>query len=182
MHDAGLFPSLSFLHSISYTHRAARDTRERRREDTMARQDPDPPRELDPLKGGLKHNPFAALRAKAEAAGVPLPEKSSGGAKEVGGANGAQTPNAKPAPAIELVRERVSVRQQRSGHGGKTVTIAEGPGLAGRDLATLAKELAKGLGVGARVDGETLVAQGDQRERLASWLAARGFAAVRVGN
>lgn len=166
MRGAGLFPSLSFLPSISYTRRT--------HEDTMARQEPDPPRELDPLKGGLKHNPFAALRAKTEAAGVPIVERAPQAGEAV-------SPDLSPAGSA-AVRERVHVRQQRSGQGGKTVTIAEGPGLAGRDLVALAKELAKALGVGARVDGETLVAQGDQRERLASWLGSRGFANVRVGN
>lgn len=140
----------------------------------MARQDPDPPRELDPLKGGLKHNPFAGLRAQAEAAGVPIAEHATQSGE-------AAPPISAPAGAA-AVRERVHVRQQRSGQGGKTVTIAEGPGLAGRDLAALARELAKALGVGARVDGATLVAQGDQRERLASWLGSRGFANVQRGN
>jgi hypothetical protein len=39
----------------------------------MARKEPDPPHELDPLKGGLKHNPFAALRGKVGAGSASEP-------------------------------------------------------------------------------------------------------------
>lgn len=88
-----------------------------------------------------------------------------------------------PAPAKPRASsERVTVRRERSGRGGKTVTIAEGPGLAATDLAALAREAARGLGVGARVEEQTLVVQGDQSERLAAWLAQRGYAGVVRGN
>lgn len=79
-------------------------------------------------------------------------------------------------------KERVTVRLERSGHGGKSVTRVEGPGLAGADLAALARELAKALGVGVRVEGVELLVQGDQRERLGEALGRRGFADVRRGN
>lgn len=141
----------------------------------MARQDPDPPRELDPLKGGLKHNPFAALRAQAEAAGMPIAERAP--APE----DARESKPSAPANAAS-VRERVTLRFERSGRGGKAVTLAEGPGLAGRELEALARDVARSLGVGARVEDGALLVQGDQRERLAAWLAARGFAHVQLGN
>lgn len=128
----------------------------------MARQEPDPPRELDPLKGGLKHNPFAALRGKVETA------------------NGPTKPASKHEP--ELVTERLSVRIERTGRGGKTVTIADGPAFAGRPLDALAREIARALGTGARVEGATIVVQGDQRERLVAWLGERGFVHIAAGN
>jgi translation initiation factor 1 len=130
----------------------------------MPRKEPDPPHELDPLKGGLKHNPFAALRGMVEtkAASAPLPEPA--------------TAAAAPAPG------RVSVRVERSGRGGKTVTIAEGPGLAGRALESLVREIARGMGTGARVEDATIVVQGDQRERLVAWLLAHGFPGAVTGN
>lgn len=129
-----------------------------------------PGKEPDPAQHGLKHNPFASLRARAEAAGIALPE-----------ARAAEPPSvAQPAPAP--VRERVTVRLERSGRGGKTVTLAEGPGLAGRPLEELARALARALGTGARVEEGALVVQGDQRERLAEWLLRNGFDSVARAN
>jgi len=87
-----------------------------------------------------------------------------------------------PAARPKTIEARVTVRQERSGRGGKTVTIAEGPAFAGRDLTKLAQGAARALGLGARVEGQTLVLQGDQRERLAAWLATQGFARVERGN
>jgi translation initiation factor 1 (eIF-1/SUI1) len=119
----------------------------------------------------LTHNPFAALRGT-----VPEAPKPSDAPAERPPA-----PAPLPPPRRE-VRARVTVRRERSGRGGKTVTLAEGPGLAGRDLASLAREAAGALGLGARVESGALVLQGDQRERLARWLAGLGFAQVVRGN
>jgi len=162
----------------------------------MARKEPDPPHELDPLKGGLKHNPLAALRAKLEIGALPSgpigPAAASSSSKP-GAANtkatassaGAGQTNtqptaasAKPAPSSQ----RITVRIERTGRGGKTVTIAEGPGLHGRKLKPLAREIARGMGAGARVESSAIVVQGDQRERLVVWLAAHGFGGAVAGN
>ncbi len=111
-------------------------------------------------------NPFQALR---ERLGGSLPRGPS-----------ASPPPA--APAAELTQERVTVRRERAGRGGKTVTLAEGPGLAGRDLEALARAAARALGLGARSEDGALVLQGDQCARLAAWLATRGFTRVERGN
>ena len=213
----------------------------------MARKEPDPPLELDPLKGGLKHNPFAALRGKvagvdansAAAASTPAvlsqaptvpAEETSPRAKGSAATQASATPDigARPAsaapelgatraraasdleakptpkrggatpqgskataasagakgskPATAPAQERVTVRLERTGRGGKTVTIAEGPGLAGRELEPLAREIARGMGTGARVEDSSIVVQGDQRERLVDWLGARGFGGAVAGN
>ena len=124
-------------------------------------------RDPDPLEGGLKHTPFASL--KRPAVGAP-------------GTPHTPAPGRDARADVAAVRARVTVRRERTGRGGKTVTIAEGPGLAGRPLVSLAREIARALGVGARVEGTRLVVQGDQRDRLASWLAAHGFATVAHGN
>src|SRR5262245_10162910 len=119
---------------------------------------------------GPHKNPFAALREKL---GDSLPR----------GLQPVARPVPAEAPAAVTSHERGAVRRERSGRGGKTVTVAEGPGLAGRrDLEALAREAAKALGVGARVEQGALVLQGDQGERLAAWLVARGFARVERGN
>jgi translation initiation factor 1 len=130
--------------------------------------DPRPPDDSPAQGGSLRHNPFAALRGKVRE--VPAAPESTPAAAPV------------PKPSRPESRGRITVRQERSGRGGKTVTIAEGPGLAGRDLAKLAREASTALGLGARVENGGLVLQGDQRERLAVWLATRGYTQVVRGN
>jgi translation initiation factor 1 len=121
------------------------------------------------LDGGLKHNPLKALRQIAVRAD--------------GGETLVPAPHAAPRTSgLPVLHGRLTVRRERAGRGGKTVTLVEGPGLDGRDLAKLAREAARDLGVGARVEGRALVVQGDQAERLVAWLASRGFAEVVRGN
>lgn len=112
-------------------------------------------------------NPFEALRAKLG----PLPS----GPEPL-------TPPKKRVPGAPHAEERVTVRFERAGHGGKTVTRVKGPGLAGAKLDELAREIARALGVGARAESRELLVQGDQCARLAEWLAKRGFGDVRRGN
>lgn len=121
----------------------------------MKKEDPPP----GPPAGS---GPFAGLRARLG----PLPPGPA--------------PAARPGP--KPVRERVTVRRERAGRGGKTVTLAEGPAFVGRKLEPLAREAARALGVGARVEQGALVLQGDQCERLAAWLEQRGFERVERGN
>ncbi len=120
-----------------------------------------------------RKNPFEVLREKL---GGSLPRGPEPAAPQT------KATKATPTGGPKLVHERVTVRRERTGRGGKTVTLAEGPGLAGRDLETLARAAAKALGLGARVESGALVLQGDQAERLAAWLATRGFARVERGN
>lgn len=114
---------------------------------------------------GRPGNPFEKLRATLG----PLPPGP------------ATPPPSAPAP-YPHARERVTVRLERAGHGGKSVTRVEGPGLVGADLSALAKELARALGLGARVEEGELLVQGDQRERVGEALRSRGFGDVRRGN
>lgn len=112
-------------------------------------------------------NPFEALKAKLG----PLPP----GPEPL-------TPPPKKVPGAPHAAERLTVRFERAGHGGKTVTVVEGPGLRNARLAELAREIARALGVGAREEGGELHVQGDQCARLVAWLEKRGFADVRRGN
>ena len=190
----------------------------------MARKQADVPHELDPLKGGLKHHPFAALREKLGAADAPAAhpvngeqhkhvDGASGGKREgqVTGATDAKRVVARKAAAADErtpgnarasdvvkdslratgtasksagtnPRERVTVRMERTGRGGKTVTIAEGPALAGLPLEALARDIARGMGTGARARDGTIIVQGDQRERLVTWLGERSFPGAVAGN
>ena len=156
----------------------------------MARREPDFTHDSNPLKGGLKHNPFAALRGAgaapapkpADAEAEPTPRPASASPPRARSDSKPRATEKPPQRAPAAARDRVTVRQERAGHGGKTVTIAEGPGLDGRDLEVLARELARALGAGARVEDKLLVVQGDQRDRLARWLASHGFVGVVRGN
>jgi translation initiation factor 1 len=124
----------------------------------------------------------AATDAKATAADAATSSastKTTASKTEAPPSNARPTPTqAKPAPTPQ----RISVRIERTGRGGKTVTIAEGPGLHGRKLEPLAREIARGMGTGARVESSAIVVQGDQRERLVVWLGAHGFSGAVAGN
>ena len=90
------------------------------------------------------------------------------------------------ADAPEAIAPRASsrllVRRERAGCGGKVVTIVEGEPLRGCELPALAKDLARAMGTGARVESGTLVLQGEQIERVVAWLVSRGLGPIVVGN
>lgn len=68
----------------------------------------------------------------------------------------------------------VVMRVERKGRGGKTVTVLDGFSIGGEAMAILAKELRKAMGCGSSVEGSSLILQGDNRDRIASWLGTRG--------
>ncbi|WP_338863705.1 translation initiation factor [Myxococcus stipitatus] len=111
------------------------------------------------------HNPFAALAAKRE-------ELPAGPSAPI--AAPAQKPEPKgPARAV--------VRMERKGRGGKEVTVVEHLELPEPQREVWLKALKNSLGCGGVVEGDALVLQGDQRERLPSLLEARGVRKVTVG-
>ncbi|HET8723039.1 MAG TPA: translation initiation factor [Anaeromyxobacteraceae bacterium] len=83
-------------------------------------------------------------------------------------------PPGKPAPA------RAVVRMERAGRGGRTVTVVEKLGLRPAELEGWLSDLKRALGCGGVVEGDVLVLQGDARERVGPWLAARGVTKVTV--
>jgi translation initiation factor 1 len=91
-------------------------------------------------------------------------------------------PAPKPAePEVAKGPARAVVRLERKGRGGKEVTVVEQLGLSARELEAWVKALKGALGCGGSVEGESLVLQGDQRERLPALLEARGVRRVTVG-
>ena len=106
---------------------------------------------------GFGHNPFAGLTGGSGA----VPRDSNAASEE-----------AEPTiPATNL--GPVNLRRERKGRGGKGVVVVEGLPLD--QLKPLARAAAKTLGTGARVEGEALVIQGDQAERIAGWLEGLGL-------
>jgi translation initiation factor 1 len=111
------------------------------------------------------HNPFAQLAAAREAL-PPGPAPKSAESAERAEPKG-------PARAV--------VRMERKGRGGKEVTVVEQLGLRAAELEAWLKALKGQLGCGGTVEADTLVLQGDQRERLPALLGARGVRKVTVG-
>ena len=68
--------------------------------------------------------------------------------------------------------DKVVVRLERKGHGGKAVTVVSGVLAGPRDDVMV--ELKKKLGTGARVEGDDIVVQGDVVDRVISFLQAAG--------
>ena len=109
------------------------------------------------------HNPFSKLGAtKATLPLGPPPTRKQTASPAV------------PSP------DRAVVRYERKGHGGKDMTRVEHLGLAGEKLDRWLKDIKQALGCGGVVEGETLLLQGDQRERLRLWLERRGVTRVTV--
>jgi len=88
----------------------------------------------------------------------------------------------KPAPPPEVAPAkapaRAVVRLERAGRRGRQVTVVEGLGLGPDELARWLRELKVGLSCGGAVEGEALVLQGDQRERVRTLLESRGVGRV----
>jgi len=76
---------------------------------------------------------------------------------------------------LDLSRQgRLVLRMERKGRGGKTVTVLAGLVGSPDQVDAVARTLKKALGTGARVEDGEVVVQGDVRERLRTWLTARG--------
>jgi translation initiation factor 1 len=114
------------------------------------------------------HNPFGALSSLRDS----LP------ARELPAADAEPAPAAVPArPGIP----RAVVRLERSGRGGKEVTVIEHLTVSPSEREQWLKALKAALGCGGVVEGDALVLQGDQRKRLPNLLAARGVKKVTLG-
>lgn len=88
------------------------------------------------------------------------------------------TSAAKPEPKGPA---RAVVRMERKGRGGKEATIIEKLELSPVELERWCKELKQAMGCGGVVEGDTIVLQGDLRQRLAPVLEKRGVRKVTLG-
>ncbi|MEC7264664.1 MAG: translation initiation factor [Bacteroidota bacterium] len=64
---------------------------------------------------------------------------------------------------------------------GKPITILEGYNGADSDFKKLAKDLKSYLGVGGSFKNETIIIQGDYRDKIMQFLKENGFSVKRVG-
>lgn len=83
--------------------------------------------------------------------------------------------------AEPTLKGKLVLRRERKGRGGKTVTVLTGNDLPSGALEPLARELRRGLGCGSRVEGQTIVLQGDIADRACEWLRERGAKNVVCG-
>lgn len=117
-------------------------------------------------KDGAFNNPFAAL--KGMAGDLPKQEKPAP----------TEAPEAPEGPAA--LSGKIVLQREKKGRGGKTVTRVSG--LPPSRLEELCKTMKKGLGCGAKVEGEDLVLLGQLTERAAEWLKDAGATQVVIGN
>ena len=114
------------------------------------------------------NNPFASLAPRGS--GEPAsPEKPKAPAE----------PPRLP-PGTRVV-PRAVVRMERSGRGGKEVTVIEHLDLGPLEREKWLKQLKAALGCGGVVEGDSLVLQGDHRKRLPAILTAAGVRRVTLG-
>ncbi|MBP5644402.1 MAG: translation initiation factor, partial [Bacteroidales bacterium] len=73
--------------------------------------------------------------------------------------------------------QKLHVRMERSGRGGKTVTVVDNFVGTTADLEALGKTLKTKCGVGGTVKDGQIIIQGDFRERVVALLTAAGYKA-----
>lgn len=73
------------------------------------------------------------------------------------------------------------LHRQSKGRGGKSVTIIKELQLTEKDRKALAKKLKKSIGVGGSIEGEDIIIQGDDRERIAAVLEKLGYSTKIAG-
>jgi len=140
----------------------------------------DKSRNAPPDAGGMPfHNPFGAL--------APLRSRLPSSTTASEGPPVAPTAPAAPASKSQTPTgggrsiPRAVVRLERTGRGGKEVTVVEHLDLQPTERDRWLKALKAGLGCGGVVEGNNLVLQGDQRDRLPKLLTARGVKKVTIG-
>ncbi len=84
-------------------------------------------------------------------------------------------------PVPDPAQQKIVVRLDRKGRGGKSVTIVEGLQISKKDRGALLKELKAGLGAGGTVKDMSLKIQGDHRDALITALTKMGFRPKRSG-
>ncbi len=121
------------------------------------------------------HNPFAVLAGLRGAKATPP-------ATPPGATQPEPPPDHLPKlSAAQAAIPRAVVRLERSGRGGKEVTVVDHLDVADGELGEWLKQLKSSLGCGGTIDDGRLVLQGDQRKRLPGLLTARGVKKVTVG-
>ncbi len=122
----------------------------------------------------LNQNLFGALGTDSLASGTPGGEDSLS-------KKGEKRRSGKQENA-GVGRRRVDIRREKSGRGGKTVTVVSGLSFVGAEKREeLARRLRKEMGVGGAAKGTHIELQGDQRDKLVAFFQAEGYRPVLAG-
>jgi translation initiation factor 1 len=79
------------------------------------------------------------------------------------------------------MQQKVTVRLERKGRGGKSVTVIDGLQMRQKEREALLKQLKTKLGTGGTVKDASLEIQGDHRDALMAELGKMGYTAKRSG-
>ncbi|MDA8324992.1 MAG: hypothetical protein M0033_02110 [Nitrospiraceae bacterium] len=82
---------------------------------------------------------------------------------------------------VPAARQRVTVRLERKGRGGKTVTVIDGLRMPQEKTEDLLRQLKTKLGTGGALKDAAIEIQGDHRDMVMSALAGMGFTPKRSG-
>ncbi len=126
----------------------------------------------------MKNNPFGDLRKQL---GLPEPPEGTSEPPEVRDSGAPGLRDFEPGDFDRSGPARAVVRYERSGRGGKEVTVIEQLGLKEAELLTWLKQLKAALGCGGSVESDTIMLQGDHRTRLPAILKDRGVRKIIVG-
>jgi translation initiation factor 1 len=78
-------------------------------------------------------------------------------------------------------QQKVTIRLERKGRGGKSVTVIEGLQISHKEREDLLKTLKMKIGTGGTVKGTALEIQGDHRDGLLAELEKQGYNPKRSG-
>ncbi|APD07624.1 uncharacterized protein UJ101_02121 [Flavobacteriaceae bacterium UJ101] len=82
---------------------------------------------------------------------------------------------------LEVAEQQLIAKLEKKGRGGKTVSIVEGFIGSREDLKVLAKELKTHCGTGGSVKDNTIIIQGNVRDKIMEYLKKKGYHVKRVG-
>jgi translation initiation factor 1 len=83
--------------------------------------------------------------------------------------------------SVRPMQQKVTVRIERKGRGGKSVTVIDGLQMRQKEKEALLKQLKTKLGTGGTVKDTSLEIQGDHRDSLMAELGKMGYTAKRSG-
>jgi translation initiation factor 1 len=119
-------------------------------------------------QGGFGSSLADALRSKGLAA-----QSSDSAPRDEGAPPAADHPVGADLGAVELIArcEKIHLQMEKKGRGGKTITRMQGTAsLSAKERKRLARVVGKALGCGSSVEGNDIIVQGNQKERLETWL------------
>ncbi len=129
-------------------------------------------KKIDPLDPGILHNPFLKISGELgliRSVEVTLDDDSNKKSSQIDFST-----------TIEVI-ERVILRKEKKGRGGKTVTVLEIRPSDKVDLSVLSKRIKNAIGCGGKIEGTLIVLQGDIAGRVEEWFKSQGVPRITRG-